>query len=717
MMNNTAHSIRPEPTTGWTPPSSPKRYTENEDDDDIYRSPTDKTNVATTSSHADIQQHFPSVAAPAPKPSLYEELMEYQQEHKNISSGPAAIAAKHEALEETHKNHNDPHQQHEHPGSQESDRKPSARTSSRRSAAAAGTYRQPIPREYFSSKPHQSNHSTTSFASEEDNDDNDDSSNPFEPSRTTVRQSVTTANDDQPPRRRRSSQYQSSSMGAAASLDADVATAMAFKQPREQPQHRNPLESSWHTLSTSTHHLPTTTSHRNEYYDHNNKNNNPARNTNGSRNPLESSWHNLSTSTHHLPKIIHNDSDDMNALLAQRLQQQEANDDAIRRRQQLPQSTHSASSQSSFSAYSSHFDHTTAGPIQSVEDAQDEALALRLQQEEEERAAQQQQHDASYLEEDEALAHQLLQQEEEAMRRRSDPSLLEEDEALARRLQEELSLQEGPSTSASSSHHTNATSSRNNETNNYPMSDSHHSQQNNDDEALARRLQEMEESARPPISTVDDDPLLSQAGDRHEQERILAQIRSENERRQLEWAMSQDHNSGVGLLPNAHVVRLDEHPSGESYAHSPRQQQRHVVPQQSQRSPPVRYADSSSSFTRTNNERAQRNPYGQGLDQEEVVEDIYPSTYRAPPGRSLSMPTSYGLDSESPRHPMAHQPPPMSHQRQEIVMRGQQETVEAIQAGQSHVIQCRGCGVRLQAPVHYSLVYCPTCGFVSPGSG
>jgi len=54
-------------------------------------------------------------------------------------------------------------------------------------------------------------------------------------------------------------------------------------------------------------------------------------------------------------------------------------------------------------------------------------------------------------------------------------------------------------------------------------------------------------------------------------------------------------------------------------------------------------------------------------------------------------------------------------QRQEMLRRGQEETERAIRSGQAHVVQCQGCRGRLQAPVHYSLVYCPTCGVVSPG--
>lgn len=53
--------------------------------------------------------------------------------------------------------------------------------------------------------------------------------------------------------------------------------------------------------------------------------------------------------------------------------------------------------------------------------------------------------------------------------------------------------------------------------------------------------------------------------------------------------------------------------------------------------------------------------------------------------------------------------------RQELVRRGVNETERAIQMGSSHIVECQGCRGRLQAPIHYALVYCPACGVVSPG--
>lgn len=52
--------------------------------------------------------------------------------------------------------------------------------------------------------------------------------------------------------------------------------------------------------------------------------------------------------------------------------------------------------------------------------------------------------------------------------------------------------------------------------------------------------------------------------------------------------------------------------------------------------------------------------------------------------------------------------------RSKLETRGITETRKAISNGSSHVVKCKGCRVRLQAPVDYSLVFCPKCQTVSP---
>ena len=52
--------------------------------------------------------------------------------------------------------------------------------------------------------------------------------------------------------------------------------------------------------------------------------------------------------------------------------------------------------------------------------------------------------------------------------------------------------------------------------------------------------------------------------------------------------------------------------------------------------------------------------------------------------------------------------------RSQLETRGATETRQAISNGDSHVVKCNGCSRRLQAPLHYSLVFCPKCQTVSP---
>jgi ribosomal protein L37AE/L43A len=51
----------------------------------------------------------------------------------------------------------------------------------------------------------------------------------------------------------------------------------------------------------------------------------------------------------------------------------------------------------------------------------------------------------------------------------------------------------------------------------------------------------------------------------------------------------------------------------------------------------------------------------------------------------------------------------------DLVRRGAAETARAVQVGRAHIVQCQNCQARLQAPIQYALVYCPSCGVVSPG--
>jgi hypothetical protein len=52
--------------------------------------------------------------------------------------------------------------------------------------------------------------------------------------------------------------------------------------------------------------------------------------------------------------------------------------------------------------------------------------------------------------------------------------------------------------------------------------------------------------------------------------------------------------------------------------------------------------------------------------------------------------------------------------RRELLDRGTLETKTAITTGQAQIVKCRGCNGRLQAPISYSLVFCPKCQTISP---
>mmetsp|Transcript_15410 Transcript_15410/g.37949 ORF Transcript_15410/g.37949 Transcript_15410/m.37949 type:complete len:861 (+) Transcript_15410:346-2928(+) len=61
-------------------------------------------------------------------------------------------------------------------------------------------------------------------------------------------------------------------------------------------------------------------------------------------------------------------------------------------------------------------------------------------------------------------------------------------------------------------------------------------------------------------------------------------------------------------------------------------------------------------------------------------------------------------------------PPPLDHERgrNSLVQRGTAETHVAISNGKAHIVTCVGCQANLQAPIAYSLVFCPNCQTVSP---
>ncbi|VEU35618.1 unnamed protein product [Pseudo-nitzschia multistriata] len=69
---------------------------------------------------------------------------------------------------------------------------------------------------------------------------------------------------------------------------------------------------------------------------------------------------------------------------------------------------------------------------------------------------------------------------------------------------------------------------------------------------------------------------------------------------------------------------------------------------------------------------------------------------------SASSPSLSGVRKRQPRRPSL------------LETRGTTETRHAISNSSSRIVRCKGCQRRLQAPVHYALVFCPKCRTISP---
>ena len=147
-----------------------------------------------------------------------------------------------------------------------------------------------------------------------------------------------------------------------------------------------------------------------------------------------------------------------------------------------------------------------------------------------------------------------------------------------------------------------------------------------------------------------------------EQFRILEKIRAEREKRELEMALkASERESKTSSQPGAVAMH---HPANYLYSQEKAME-----------------GWARPGFTRNQNQANHNNPTKQR-----------PRTQRE---NSLS-----SIDSEG--------------RRRELLERGTSETQEAIRSGQAHVVICRGCGGRLQAPLSYSLVFCPKCQTISP---
>jgi hypothetical protein len=148
-----------------------------------------------------------------------------------------------------------------------------------------------------------------------------------------------------------------------------------------------------------------------------------------------------------------------------------------------------------------------------------------------------------------------------------------------------------------------------------------------------------------------------------EQYRILQQIREEQERKDLELALkvSQSEQSGAGMTPSDSGFGIE-------------------VPGRSS-----------------------------ALDTHHTARDFLISQQKAMEEYERNRAAAASSSSANRNERQAY-----DGQRHRLLERGTQETQEAIASGRAHIVKCRNCGAKLQAPVSYSLVYCPRCQTVSP---
>jgi len=152
------------------------------------------------------------------------------------------------------------------------------------------------------------------------------------------------------------------------------------------------------------------------------------------------------------------------------------------------------------------------------------------------------------------------------------------------------------------------------------------------------------------------------------QEALLRRIREENERKQMEWAMKESQRE-TPQVPRITDVTWD----------SPRTPSPSKIDtsrldwEATQRAALEEYARQQKRLYEQQRKRDNANTTG--------VEDL---SSRSPPGK------------------------------EQLLQQGKEETAMAILLGKAVTVKCQCCDRRLQAPAHYSLVYCPKCGTVSP---
>ncbi|KAL3919162.1 MAG: hypothetical protein SGILL_003891 [Bacillariaceae sp.] len=166
-----------------------------------------------------------------------------------------------------------------------------------------------------------------------------------------------------------------------------------------------------------------------------------------------------------------------------------------------------------------------------------------------------------------------------------------------------------------------------------------------------------------------------------EQLRILQRIREEKERKELEMALKASEAESANAAQASPMGRIRPSP-------------RNTIP-----------AESSSSFHAPTMNAAPSASSGSDPG------DFLTSQQRAMEEYQQSRgPTTTGQSRGRTKEP----PPPASEEAEELLLKGAMETQQAISSGRAHIVKCKKCGARLQAPVSYSLVYCPQCQTVSP---
>jgi len=163
------------------------------------------------------------------------------------------------------------------------------------------------------------------------------------------------------------------------------------------------------------------------------------------------------------------------------------------------------------------------------------------------------------------------------------------------------------------------------------------------------------------------------------QEALLRKIMEENERKQIEWAMKESQRTAVEKQRRSREL--------------PRVPGITDVAWDSPRSPNSRRNNDASDLDW---EATQRSALEEYARQQKDLNGQKQSM------RNTNTTGQTDLPSRSPPR------------KEELLKRGKEETAKAIQSGQAVLVKCQCCDRRLRAPVHYSLVYCPKCGNVSP---